>query len=90
MHDNFASFHTVLISQMTQLLKGQVSKGFASCPVPQKEVGNVEKLLVPVPFEKRHSPWKRFGLFDVIWNKVHVYVTGQNVFKFRLKFFIIG
>ena len=26
---------------MTQLLKGQVSKGFASCPVPQKEVGNV-------------------------------------------------
>lgn len=28
---------SVLTSQITQLLKGQVSKGFASCPVPQKE-----------------------------------------------------
>ena len=37
-HDAFASFHAVLTSQITQLLKGQVSKGFASCPVPQKEV----------------------------------------------------
>ena len=37
-HGDFASFHAVLTSQITQLLKGQVSKGFASCPVPQKEV----------------------------------------------------
>lgn len=37
-NDDFASFHAVLTSQITQLLKGQVSKGFASCPVPQKEV----------------------------------------------------
>lgn len=36
--DDFASFHAVLTSQITQLLKGQGSKGFASCPVPQKEV----------------------------------------------------
>ena len=37
-HGDFASFHAVLTSQITQLFKGQVSKGFASCPVPQKEV----------------------------------------------------
>ena len=37
-HGDFASFHAVLTSQITPLLKGQVSKGFASCPVPQKEV----------------------------------------------------
>ena len=37
-NDDFASFHAVLTSQITQLMKGQVSKGFASCPVPQKEV----------------------------------------------------
>lgn len=38
LHGDFASSHAVLTSQITQLLKGQVSKGFASCPVPQKEV----------------------------------------------------
>ena len=37
-HGDFASSHAVLTSQIAQLLKGQVSKGFASCPVPQKEV----------------------------------------------------
>lgn len=45
---------------------------------------------VTVPLEKRHSPCKHLGLFDVIWNKVHVYVTGENIIKFRLKFFNIG
>ena len=69
MHDDFASFHAVLTSQITQLLKGQISKGFASCPVPQKEVGNAKKLPVPVPFEKRHSPCKCLGLFYVILKK---------------------
>ena len=38
---------------------------------------------VTVTLEKRHSPCKHFGLFDVIWNKAHVYVTGENIFKFR-------
>ena len=83
MHDDFASFHAVLTSQITQLLKGQISKGFASCPVPQKEVGNAKMLLVPVPFEKRHSPCKCLGLLYVILNKVHAKI------KFRLKFFNI-
>ena len=38
---------------------------------------------VTVPLEKRHSPCKYLGLFDVIWNKVRVNVTGENIIKFR-------
>ena len=34
---------------------------------------------VTVPLEKRHSPCKRLGLFDVIWNKVHVYMLQVKI-----------
>ena len=41
-NDSFLAFvlcnNLVLIAQMTQLKKGQKSKVFQSCPVPQKEV----------------------------------------------------
>ena len=43
----------------------------------------MQKTAVTVPLEKRHSPCKYLGLFDVICNKVHVYVTGENIIKFR-------